>query len=201
MAENNNPLHDGVIIVVIFILISSAIGKCTKNVPDAPPPTVVQEQLPIERLWTGIKTYFAPFVAATLIAFGFLSLLCRYGVMGNVHSVDYRQIAVVISILSAIALFWPGIPDPYNKWRYGIWAGILFGAPLAFWLFAKTNTQDEDERLVENTKEPFNIAIENLQMELDNAEIKSSNLSYELEEANDPGPSTGEIETPGFGLS
>lgn len=183
MSEKNNPLQDPAILIVVGIVVLSAIGKCAKDVPQTPPPFVPRIAPVWEATGTVLSTYVLPFLLVTATVFALFWIVCRYAKMGEVHSHDFRQIALCISVLSAIALFYPGLPNPYDKWRYGVWAAILFGAPLSFLFLASSHIQIEDERLTKKCTGPLHERINSQEREVSAAESETSNVGYQLQEA------------------
>lgn len=183
MSERNNPLQDPSILIVVGIVVLSAIGKCSKEIPETPPPFAPRIIPTWEAIGTALSTYVLPFLLVTIAVFAILWFVCRYAKMGDVHSHDFRQIALCISGLCAVAILYPGIPNMHDKWRYGVWAAILFGGPLSYWFLASTHTQVEDDNLARKVTRPLNETIEKLKRELSDSESEVSNLGYELRQA------------------
>jgi hypothetical protein len=93
----------------------------------------------------------------------------------------YTRLAIVI--ISAIALFVMGVPSPYARWTYGVWAGIIFGGPLLYWFLAISYVEDEDKDFAERVRAPMREKIEDLKLSLSRSESHQNDLQYELENA------------------
>lgn len=184
MSEKNNPLQDPLVLIVVGVVFLGAIGKCSREASVAAPP--MAPTLPTwQMIVTGLTQFVIPFIVVSFIVFIVTSLVCRYAKMGEIHSVDFRQVALCLSGLCAIAIIYPGIPNAYEKWRYGVWAALLFGGPLSFWFLASNHTQCEDEGFRKEIESPLTETIEKLREELSNAESKADSLAYGLTRAKE----------------
>lgn len=172
---------------VVAIVILGALKKCSMNVPDALPPSPPPDFTAFQTFGRVIRYYLIPGVFSSALVFGIMTLICRYGKAKEryVHSMDYRHIGFAFSIICALSLILVGAPTLHVRWAYGIWAGVLFGGPLAFWYFAKTKVEEEDALLVRMAACQLETDIEKLRVSLVESKQKNENLSWQAQTAHE----------------